>query len=155
MKTIVTVLFTGAMLVSTATAGDAGAEARFRMKYGRSTPAVEAQARILQNEATACMHGCCLDHASKATLPPPAVANDGGAAERFRAQWGRNLPSQEPRLIAMAATPALPTDNGAAARFVLKFGRSLPEDRLKTAPVLSAAAHPACACDLPCCKEAD
>jgi hypothetical protein len=71
MKTI-TVLFAGAMLTSAAFAltSDSGAEERFRMKYGRSTPATEAQQKKTSHHMNCMGHCSQMNHEVAAYGPP-------------------------------------------------------------------------------------
>jgi hypothetical protein len=92
MKTAI-VLFAGALFTSAAfgAANDSQAEQRYKMKYGRNTPAVEA----LQNQThsgnvfAGQMPGCCRSMTTGAA--PVGQATE----ERFRMKYGRNTPAAD------------------------------------------------------------
>ena len=168
MKTFITVIFAGAIVASGsfAASNDAGAEARFRAKWGRGSPAQEASHTANREAPLDCAERGCCHRKTGATLQ----SADPSADERFRAKWGRSAPVEEARQEAdtalaahcarsEAAGPiaAARNDNGAEERFQSKFGRSSPvkDVRVKAAktggathPVLIASAD----CPYECCK---
>jgi hypothetical protein len=172
MKHFVTILFTAAILTYTASGAvnDSGAEERFRMKYGRNTPAGEARARAVSKVSPNCQQGCCQHMNNEFTINLPAGGNDAGAEERFRAKWGRNTPSSEAAASAAHAKTTVPTDllaarnndSGAEERFRMKFGRNTPFEERRQAIARSAttdrvmvAAADRAACDPDCCARFD
>ena len=170
---------------------DPAAEERFRMKFGRSTPAEEARQKAAQEEYTKNMrdcaeHGCRMAHEKTVTVAATPATADPGAEERFRMKFGRSTPAEEARLktarevyaknmrncadhgcgsmahektVTAAATRAT-ADPGAEDRFRMKFGRNTPaEERRQTAT----ATHPEktrmgsadrSMCGPDCCKHA-
>src|SRR4051794_463994 len=95
---------------SAVTQGDPAAEERFRMKYGRYTPAEESRreaVRIAANEGRtahvlSCVkHGCCTSQKEAVIVAKSeATAGDPGAEARFRMKYGRSSPAQESRFAA-------------------------------------------------------
>ena len=78
--------------VAVAPRNDFGAEERFQMKFGRSTPMAEARQAILEvNTAT----WASWETAGTAVLAQRAKVDDFGAAERFRMKFGRGMPMAE------------------------------------------------------------
>jgi hypothetical protein len=135
MNKLVTICFAGLMFIGTGRAAqnDAGAEQRFRAKFGRSTPMEETRQRASMAQAVT----------SPVSSARVALHDDGGAEQRFRAKYGRNTPAEEARQRASKATLQANTSNAAAplatsdagfeVRFREKFGGSSPlaEARLK------------------------
>jgi hypothetical protein len=78
-------------------AGDPWAEERFRIKYGRNTPAEEARQKAVQevyakNIRNCEKHGCGQAPDEKAIASAKTeVKGDPGANERFRMKFGRTL----------------------------------------------------------------
>ena len=155
MKTVMSVLFAGAMLasVSMATANDQWAEERLKAKTGRYSPAEEARrasrAAKLNDEECA-KHACCRrQHES---------ANDRNAAvgpiwteEFLSAKFGRETIAKAPGDHSPQPADSR-TSLSDAARQRAKWGHSLsaPTD---TQPILRAASEKVTAsrCDRPSC----
>ena len=125
MKSLVIILFAGAMVSAVFAAGnDNGAEARFRMKYGRPSP----QAAAVSEAA-----------AEPVASQPLAAFSD--AEERFKAKYGRSSPQQEAVLqaaqkaagVEKVQTASLPASNDAEERFKMKFGRPSPQEEIRLA----------------------
>ena len=176
------VLLTGAMLSLTAFGGstDTSAEERYRMKYGRYTPAEEARQKT-QREAQAKIAAavevatCC--RYMNASLQNAGVA-DTFVESHFRIKYGRSTPAAEARERAAAEETAthvrrceelgkctlMRADARAAASSALavgeswreawfraKYGRSLP---VKTEEPKLFASADRMGCEHECCKHA-
>jgi hypothetical protein len=177
MKTAI-VFFAGALFTSAAfgAASDSSAEQRYRIKYGRNTPAEEARQKAGNRDT---MTGCC--H----SMEGPALTGGTAAEERFRMKTGRHTSAEEARLSAVmelaaahlrkcvqlghcplpqAHSAAIPAPGAAPAgleeRFRMKYGRHTPaeearqasRDRVAADRPLMASAAPAC--DHECCNHA-
>ena len=149
-----TVLISAALVSAALAAGatDPLTEARHRAKYGRSTPAAEAQ----QSPATDA--ACSRAHQKAAVEPRPADAE-----ERLKAKLGRYSAVEEQRVAQQGGETAACSGSGCCARanakvartetderLRAKTGRYSPAERADPQPVLVASAH--AACNAPCCK---
>jgi len=81
---------------------DPGAEMRYRMKYGRNTPAEERRQKAAQDYASnagdRAEESCCSElRAKPVTSETPVATADPGAELRFRMKYGRNTPAEERR----------------------------------------------------------
>ena len=158
MKTMIAVL-AGTMLTSAAfaAAGDSFAEERFRIKYGRPSPAAEARQSQATNHMKCMENGRCqhMSHGTAAVATASAPSND--AAERFRAKYGRlpgaEVRSTETRLAADRGARAVVAQNqidNNEARFRAKFGRSTPvREKLQGEELLLASTTPM-TCEMAC-----
>ena len=83
---------------------DLGAEIRYRMKYGRNTPAEEARWEAIQeyeiNTADRAAEGCSEPHANSVAAEATVATADAGAEMRYRMKYGRNTPDEERRQAA-------------------------------------------------------
>ena len=146
MKTAI-VIFAGLTLSSNMLADE-----RFRMKYGRDTPAEEARQKAAYPKAAA-----------------PTVAVDAGIEARYRMKYGRGTPGEEaskaaasdvyannlasgpasscfgepPDDIVATGMPAKTADAGAEARYRMKYGRGTPA----TERMLASADRMMCDCN--------
>lgn len=86
-------------------------EARFRIRYGRSTPAAEAREKAGVQEAALLVRKCV--ELGKCTLMRAdrvetntvrATAGDPGRAARFQAKIGRDLPGEEANVRPLLAS---------------------------------------------------
>jgi hypothetical protein len=181
MRTTI-VLLTGAVLSLTLFGGsaDSSAEERYRMKYGRYTPAEEvrqkAQREAQANAATAAEVATCCRYMN-ASLQNARVA-DTFVESHFRIKYGQGTPAAEARQRAAAEETAahvrrceelgkctlMPADARAAASsaplvgeswreawFRAKYGRSLP---VKTEEPELLASADRMSCENECCKHA-
>lgn len=131
MKSLVAILFAGAMVSAVFAAGnDNGADARFRMKYGRPSPQATAASQT-----------------ARKTVASEPLAAFSDAEERFKAKYGRPSPQQKAVLQAAqkaaglekVQAAALPASNDADERFKMKSGRPSPQEEIR----LAAARKPA------------
>ena len=88
-------------MASAAFAGvnDSFAEERYRIKYGRNTPAEEFRQAAEKAEPTTVTsyagHDCCWQIQQQAAHAARIPLNSSGVEERFRAKYGRSSPSAE------------------------------------------------------------
>jgi hypothetical protein len=164
MRTMVTFVAAAAMFACAGIAGatDNTAEERFRLKYGRYTPAEEARQSAVEEarkNALGCgREDCCHKQHAHTTANAAVVSPRSTAEERFRAKWGRTTAAEEARLtdasrtdpmeFASTAAPHAAHVDDVAAKMQEKLGRR-PEAN-GPAPQLLAAAPVKCA--LACCN---
>ena len=94
--------------------GDPWADERFKMKFGRHTPAEEARQKAAQevyakNMNICTEHGCSHKAPKKAKAVAAAtstVTADPGFEERFRMKFGRVTPAERLRLAGKSESPA-------------------------------------------------
>ncbi|HYP07210.1 MAG TPA: hypothetical protein VER03_13340 [Bryobacteraceae bacterium] len=99
------------------------ADQRFRAKYGRSTPAVEAQ-ETAEKASTAYRD---------ATPPSDKIAPNRWAEQRHQVKFGRPTPAEEKRLEAERSNTAYrevttpPADRWQEGYMGAKYGRTAPK----------------------------
>jgi hypothetical protein len=107
--------------------GDPNAELRFRMKYGRNTPAEEARQKAAQTFYAESMRNCEGQGCGGSSEPKPNAAamaevkGNPSAELRFRKKYGRNSPAEERRL-ARAKEPAKTVELASADRMICEPG---------------------------------
>jgi hypothetical protein len=160
---IAKVLISGVVFAALAASSDQSAEERYRMKYGRYTPAEEARRQRVEAERKDVVEyvgeTCCRHMPQDTALAMKPSANEAW----FRAKFGRNTPAYEAgrkaadvqvaaylaRCAELGRCPLFrvsKTDENSTtvatnltdteARFRMKYGRGLPmEERRKTTPI--------------------
>lgn len=138
MKTMMTLLFVGAMSTSAllATTNGQWAEERMKAKMGRYSPAEEARREAITRMSSAhdeaCnMQSCCRhQHAS-------AQANQTGASSKaagtlLASKWGRTTPATE----SPAGEQTLAASNASSSNawWRSKWGRSMPRTNMGAEP---------------------
>jgi hypothetical protein len=155
-------LFAGVMISTTAlaTQGDPMAEERYRMKYGRYTPAEEARQKAAKErsaDATAYVGQSCCRHMKHETTVERVTLNSASTEAYFKMKYGRSIPGAEAREKAaeeqvamhirkcaeLDRCPLVAVENATSSRnvaasnsdawFRAKYGRSVPSVERKVA----------------------
>lgn len=161
MKTAM-VLFAGVVIATTALAaqGDPMAEERYRMKYGRYTPAEEARQKAAKARAadvTEYVGQSCCRHMKHENSAEKVTPNSASSEAHFKMKYGRATPGAEARAKAaeeqvathirkcaeldrcplVAVKNATSSTNVAVSNseawFRAKYGRSAPSEERKAA----------------------
>ena len=156
------VLFAGVMIATTALVaqGDPMAEERYRMKYGRYTPAEEARQKAAKEraaDATEYVGQSCCRHMKHENSGEKVTPNSASTEAYFKMKYGRSVPGAEAREKAaaeqvathirkcvelnrcplVAVINATPSRNVAVSNseawFQAKFGRKAPSGERRAA----------------------